>query len=671
MRMNRSPLCALALLAFGSGQPLFAQDAGNRENAREDWLRFVPNDVGFYVELNNLEGIRRRFSKLGIWETIRELTEGSDASTPTDGRSPRLLGMTPEATIVQVLGRRAALIAPCSADWQRGVILAELKDAAEVRRFLRQWRAKRMTAEGSVRKYSLRDGLRLAVRDRLIVIGPAVDPEHLWQRTVLLLAGHGGRHLGGHSGFAGLRAMLGESCDGLVYAVWPENDPFAFAGCQRLLVGLSFSRREMRCELRGWRRGADEPLVPWDAAVVATMPANTLAVWSGSFRTDVFQNPPPDTALSDTESLIGLFVSALSGLNHRSEQLLEKLGPRVTVALGSDSGAVAGGFHMPSAAIVCETQDAGAIVEHLDLVIGFFAKLVTFMAKSGSEKPDLSAVLERQVEGTDVHFVRLGDVLARRLKLPFLKKIEICWASLDDRIIFATGTKYLEQIILAARGKIERLDAGKLLPPSSPEGDTGMPLVEWSMIRGQDLAAMFVTWLDYLARHHPEALRDEVWQAWARQRLADGARLGVGLESPASSPGRAVVREIVPGSPAAGILRAGDIIVEAAGKPLPQRHAATEVARRYKRRGESPVFRLRVLRDGQSLDLPIPVSPAPALDLAGLEPVEAMRQLVKLLQCARAVTIARYGTNAERLNVDVRVHWRETRPSDAADKPGT
>ncbi len=665
---KHSPLRAFALLVAGSVQPLLAQDA---ENPREDWLRFDPNDAGFYLELNDLAGIRRRFSKLGIWGTIRELTEGDDASTPVDGRSRTLLGMAPEAAIVQVLGRRAALIAPCSADWQRGVILAELKDPAEVRRFLRQWRAKRMAPEGTVHKYVLRDGLRLAVRDRLIALGPADDREHLWQRTVLLLAGRGGRHLGAHAGFAGLRAMLGDRCDGLVYAAWPEGDPFAFAGCQRLVVGLSFSRREVRCELRGWRRGADEPLVPWDGAVVGALPANTMAVWSGSFRTDVFRNPPPDTALGDQESLIGLFVGTLSGLNRRSERILEALGPHVTVALGPDATAAAGAFHMPSAAVLCETQDAGAMVEHLDRVIGFFAKLVTFMAKSGSEKPKLSTVLKRRIEGVDVSFVRLGDVLARRLALPFLEKIEVCWANLDDRIVFTTSTKHLEQIIFAARRKIERLDAGQLLPSSPPGRETDAPLVEWSMIRGEDLAATFATWLDYLARHHPESLHDEAWQAWARQRLADGARLGVGLASPADSPGRAVVREIAPGSPAGGILKTGDLIVSVAGEPLPQRRAAVEVARRYERRGAASVFSVRVLRAGESLDLRIPVSPAPTLDLAGLEPVKAMRQLIKLLQCAEVATISRHGTDAERLAVDVRIRWRATRRSRADDRSGS
>lgn len=662
---RRSPiLLALALLVAGSERPLRAQEVDTAGNTREDWLRFVPNDVGFYAELNDLEGIRQRFSKLGVWETVRELAEGGDASTPGVTRSERLLGMTPEAAIAEVLGRRAALIAPCSADWQRGVILAELPSAAEVRRLLRQWRAKRLAPEGDVRTYSLRDGLRLAVRDRLIVLGPAVDNEHLWQRTVLLLAGRGGRHLGAHSGFAGLRAMLGKSYDGLIYSAWPENDPFAFAGCQRLLVGLSFSGREVRCELRGWRRGVEEHLVPWDVEVAAALPATTLASWSGSFRTDLFQNPPPDTALGDKESLIGLFVGTLSGLNRQSERILEKLGPRVTVAVGPDASAAAGDFHMPSAAVVCETQDAGAIVEHLDLVIGFFAKLVTFMAKSGSEKPRLSAILKRQIEGVDVRFVRLGDVLARRLELPFLKKIEVCWASLDDRIVFATRTAYMEQIIRASRGKIERLDAGELLPATSPERDSDAPLVEWSMLRGEDLAAVLATWLDYLAGHHPESLRDEAWRAWARARLADGMRLGIGLASSADNAGRAVVREVASDSPASGILKVGDLIVAAAGEPLPERGSATEVARRYERRGQATVFSVRVLREGEPLELQIPVRPMPAIDLTGLAPVKAMRQVITLMSCAEVVTIARHGTDAERLDVDVRIRWRKTAPAD-------
>src|SRR5690606_29834371 len=137
--------------------------------------------------------------------------------------------------IEQVLGRRAALFAKRSDDWQNGIIVAELESQSALRRLLRAWRARPMADEGVVARYRLRGGLICAVSERIVIIGPQDDPDGLLGRSVLLLAGKSGPHLAGQSAFASLRARLPSDADAVVFARWPDDYRYAFADCRRVM----------------------------------------------------------------------------------------------------------------------------------------------------------------------------------------------------------------------------------------------------------------------------------------------------------------------------------------------------------------------------------------------------------------------------------------------------
>lgn len=627
-------------------------------NVQTDWLRIVPGDARFYIELNDLEGIRRRFQRLGIWRTVRELTErdAPPTSQPWRRRSEELLGMSPEVAISQVLGRRSALIATGPATWQSGVILAELDDVGEVRRLLRRWRAKRISGEGPVRRFLLRGDLLLGVQDRLLVIGPANDPEGLWARTALLLSGKKGPHLGGRSEFAALRARLRGDVNGLAYIAWPPGDPYAIAGCEKLLVGFSVTDEGIHCEFHGQRQGSTELLIPWKAALAGALPADTLAAWSGSFQPTSLRSPPAGTVLDDQSSIIGLFVGMLTGLDRQSGKILDTLGPHVTIVLGPDATAPTDGFQLPGVTVICEARDVQDHVHALDVLMGFFASLLEVTTEGRRESP-LRIVKKRQVEGVELHYVAIGSVLSKRLGLPFLDRAEVCWAGMENALVFSSSTEHVEKIIRAAGRKTQRLDGSAVGATILPHDIEGSPPVQWTMLRGAEISRMFTGWLNYLRKHHPEALRDGWWQSWATDRLRRRVRLGVALENDPADDRRAIVREIEPKSPAAGALRVGDVIVSAAGRPLRGPQPAQEVARRYEQRGLTKRFKIGVLRGTKPLNLEIAVSPVPQADLGDLRPVRALRQLIVLLRRAQAVRVTRYGSDPNRFDVDMSVVW--------------
>ena len=59
------------------------------------------------------------------------------------------------------------------------------------------------------------------------------------------------------------------------------------------------------------------------------------------------------------------------------------------------------------------------------------------------------------------------------------------------------------------------------------------------------------------------------------------------------------------------------------------------------------------------MDVDIPVQPADPVDLAGFEPVRAMRQLMVLTQKVRTVTLIRAMSTADRLDSRVDIRWAE------------
>jgi hypothetical protein len=649
-------LPAFVILAAPAAMAWSQQGATNN---RADWLRIVPGDARFYIELNDLKGIRRRFQQLGIWRTVRELTEqdAPQTSQPWRRRSEELLGMSPEVAINQVLGRRSALIATGPGTWQSGVILAELDSVAEVQRLLGRWQAKRITGEGPVRRFLLRGDLLLAVQDRLLVIGPANDPEGLWARTVLLLSGKKGPHLRGRAEFAALEARLHGNVGGLAYIAWPPENPYAIAGCERLLLGFTVTEKGLRCEFHGQRQGSTELITPWKAELAGALPADTLAAWSGSFRPTSLRTPPAGTILDDRDSLIGLFVGMLSGLDRQAGNILDTLGPRVTIVLGPDAAAPADGFQLPDLTVVCEARDVQDHVHALDVLVSFFARLIEATTERRRESPLRVTVQKREVEGVELHYVAIGSVLPKRLGLPFLDKVEVCWAGMENALVFSSSPTHVANIIRAARHKARRLDESPVGPSVMPHDIDGSPTVQWTMLRGTEVSRMFTGWLDYLARQHPEALRDGWWQSWAADRLRRRARLGVALKDDPTNGRRAIVREIEPKSPAAEALRINDIIVSAAGRPLRGPQPAREVARRYEQRGLTKRFKIGVLRDGKPFNVEIPVSPVPQADLSDLRPIHALRQLVILLRRVQTVRMTRHGSDPNRFDVDMSVVW--------------
>jgi hypothetical protein len=649
-----------------------AEPTPSTSDESADWLKIVPGEARFYVEVRDLAGIRRQFQRLGIWKTVRELTGQKAPGTttrPWQSTTEEHLKLNAETAIHFFLGRRAALIATESAQWQNGVMLAELEKGADMRVWLRRWRAKTLADEGAVRRYELPGGILLAIADRTIAFGPAGDPDGLWGRTVLLLAGRRGPTLAGRAEFAALRSRLSGVYPSLLYVVWPDGDPTAVGGCSRLLVGVSTTESGISCELRGQRTARDDAEAPLTVSVLRDLPAATLAVRAGSFDFDQITGRAKSRTAVQEDTLVRLLLRGLTEGERTSGESPADLGPEYFIVVGKDQTVQSRGFDLPAITVICQTTGGESYVAQLDRTMRVATMLLAHVARPSERRPERIAVQDADCDGVQLHHVVVGPILAERTGFSFLENVDVCWALLDGRLVLSTSLAHVQEIVRAARGKMPKLgDAGnaKDLLPTAAEAN---PVVEWWFARGSDVAEMVSGWLGYWKQAQPETLQPEWWQQWATERLAHRAQLGIGLAADETDPHRAVVKEVERKSPALRVLRVGDIVVGAAGAPLSTSQPAREVAERYASRRDETQFSLQVLRNGQVTNVTIPVPPTPPVDLKGFDPVRALKQLTTLSSHARSATVWRYAVAPDRFDARIQIYWEPIK--NATSKPST
>lgn len=655
-----SIVLAIAATSIGRAQP----EAGRPAEPAADWLKIVPGEAHFYAEMSDLAGVRSLFRNLGIWETVRELSEAPSkgaTTQPWHRMAEQFLGMDADAAIDQVLGRRSALIATEPQEWQNGVLLAELATASDVGPLLKRWKAKPMSDEGLVKRYTLAGGLMLAVLDRTIALGPAEDPEGLWGRTVLMLSGRRGPNLSGRSEFAALKTRMSANYPGLLYVTWPEGTPYALAGCTRLLVGVSVTGSQITCELQGQRATPVTNDSTCDVSLLGSLPADTIAVLADTFDFATLGKEAGAGRFNEGASLLAFSIGAFSAPEGAPSDLIARMGPPFTVVVGAGRSSSP---IVPTFTVICPVKEGDQHVKQLDTVLGFLAQVLAASAVSAGEELREVKVATQSVGDVSLHRVEVGPALARRTGLDSLKETELCWCLASGRLMLGTSPSQMEEILRASQNKAKRIDGvtalRSILPGIGSEPD-GTGTGQWIYLRGAQAAKMLESWLQHLAKDHPTMLQESWWRQWAEQRVEQFTRLGVVLEQDPSSPVRTVVREVEPDSPAVDYLKPGDIILAAAGRSLTTTRPAHEVARRYRERGTARRFEVRVLRGGETRDVQIPVQPANALELEGFDPIEAIQRIITLTRRVDALTVQRFTGKADRLTARVTIRWSDAK----------
>lgn len=655
---RRRTLAAAFFVVAGAiaARPAPAHGQAPDQVASVDFARLVPGDADFFVEVSKLRDLQQSFQSLGVWQALRDTVEGDKATTqPWQRRSEQLLGMSSEQMVVRVLGHRAALFAKQSDDWQNGVLIAEFESRVALRTLLQDWRARELPKDGPVRRYQLRGNLRCAVLDRILILGPPDDPEGLWGRSVLLLTGRG-PHLAGQSEFASLRSRLKDAPDALLFARWPKEYAYAFAGCERILVTMKFESIQTTCNIYGRRRTPRQDDVAIDSALLERASEEAVAVWAGALDDDDAA-ADPSLAPSGPGALLHQLLGRLPNWRGTQASLLRSAEHGVLLQLGTSPS---GDFQFPTLCLTLQSKDASNVAQQFDDLFVLLAQLIAYFATPRGEAFEMPSI-EHQTHGdADVRRIDLGRLLARREGLAFLRPMELAWTATPSVVVIATSTASVVQTIRRGDDESDRHGSNALHTAMQQLCDTSKESVaEFGYVRGRAASSMVASWLEYAKTRYPEIVNDAWWQVWIASKLAEETRLGIGLQNDKTAPGRAVVVEIAPSSPAASLLQVGDVIVEAFGEPLSNRNAAQSLATHYERRGDRDAMPLVVFRDGRRMTVDIRVPRSPLRHPLKVKPITAMGRLTALLGGIETASYARMSTDPAHLDVRIRLRWAD------------
>lgn len=616
----------------------------------------MPGDADFYVEISDLSKLRKNLQTLGVWEALRETIEGDQASTqPWQKRSDQLLGMSSEELIVRVLGKRAALFAKRSDDWQNGVLIAQIDSRMELQALLQDWRARPLADEGVVRRYQLRGDLLCAVLDQTIILGPPNDPDGLWGRSVLLMTGRG-PHLAGQSAFASLRSRLSAEPDAIVFARWPDDYPYAFAGCERLMLSMQFDGATTSCALYGRRRTSigDEPSI--DSNLLRRISASAIAMWAGALNDAGTAPADGSLAPAGPGEFLHQLIAKLPVWSASEPSLLSSIDPCVLLQLGSLK---TDELLFPTLTLTMRSEDSAGIVRQLDPVLVLFTQMIAIFATSKDNAYDIPDVEHSETAGADLRRIDLGRVLARRSGLAFLRPMKLAWTADDRNVFIGTSAEFVEETLRAGHGPAGGSASRSQSALRELYDDKRELIAEFGFVRGEAVAEMVNSWIAFAESRYPEVVDNGWWQVWIASKLTEQSRFGVGMVDDSTAPGRAIVREISPASPAALYLHVDDVVVGVAGKALDSKRSAQCVADHYERRGDANVLSLDVIRDGQRMKFDIPVPNSPRLSSLNIRPITALRRVAGLLRGIESASYVRVSDDPTNLDVRVIVRWSD------------
>ena len=625
-----------------------------------DLARFVPNDVGFYAEFRDLSTTRKQFEAMGIWKALRGYAEGDVAvSNRWQRQTEQSLGITGDELIRDLLGHRAAIFSTSPAEWQDGVIIAQLTAPSKVTALLRRWGVDVNVVPDSLGVYQIGESLNCATRDDIMILGRVIDENGGdWERSKQLLIEQSRSHLAGRSEFAALRSHLPESPGGMLFAKWSESDRFALLGCRTMMAGFYFESHETRCRLVGHLNRDDQQWEKLPDRFWSQRPQDEMAFWASNFnnRENLLAASGPAFA---SDSMLANFFNHVFPQDGERASLGRDVGPHYLISSLRREDRTRP--RLPDTALAFSSTAPEKAVQAMESIIVLVGNLIRIMAPGAPANKTPVKVERSEVGDRSIFTLPWGDLLAMRSEFSFLKPIHLAWAHESSVVGLATSPQALVKTLDALQGDLGNRSSNNNASVWRRFDERSSGVVECGYLHGREWSAVLSSWMIYVEKNHAQLANDAWWQIWAAERMVRDSHLGIGLADTKSKKGVAEVREINVGSPAQGRLMLGDLIVGAAGRALDRRMPARSVAQRYTDRGSATTFSLIVVRNDKRMQVDLSVPPSPNLRLATFRPVSSARKIIQLLRRINTVSYMRYQARAGWLDAEVIVDWM---PSD-------
>ncbi len=625
------PLLSAFLLTLG---------AGDIAPAEERLDRYVPADIGLYVELRDADDLLIPLTEPGAWLAIAEVAGQPARLEDTEEWSLRVqqtVGMSPNNAIRRLFAKRVAFVGEGLRQSQDAAILC--RPAVDVRQLVRQWRAKPYLTASQTSKYRLPNSVDVAVHGKLLAFGDRSSPA-IFPKTLELLETRQGTRLADDPAYQQLLERVPQDPDGVFFV--RLGDPTTTAP----------ARRPERPALLGPLRGSANVLLALhrqqdllhftavgDATVtgaadksgklndlVGTLPERTLLAWAGHVDhpavADAINKLPPRNVLR-----IAFQVQQEAGTIDR---LVNTFDPATCIAVGvvMPEARQVPAPPVPALAVLVKLRDpAQAGKEWFTL---FHSTLAMYKMLSLKVSPPPRPLTLRKTN--------IGDVMVEQLDLSTalgpdptktpLGELHLSWAVDDDVLVLASHVDWLRQILAARRDGAPRL--ASTLSTGLKDDSSKTERDNIFIAQSGPIADLGQLWLRYFERFHPAVLEQRWWRRY--QPGNNNARLGIQVVAD-NARRRLRVESVTPGLPAHGILEVGDEIVGCNGRRFATDDPLAEMRRGMQRRPDARYLEVFVERKRGP-------TRAYKVALPFVDPIQVLRRVVSIGRLVQRVYYA-------------------------------
>ena len=563
---RRCPLRLLLPLLIGG---LYAVAAHAQET--QSLARYAPADAGLFVELHHSEDLLIALSRPRLWATLADLA-GQPAGI-ADAEAWRAhvrytLRMDPSEAIRTLFADGVAFVGEGPLRSQDAIVLCRPAPQEDRDALLRRWRAEPIEQDLPGRAFVLPGAVGLGTRDDVFVFGNADAGDGLFAGA-LRLSSTETLSLAEDETYCMLLAQAPADPDGVLFARLgsarrplilpaPASQPAStqpapptlelpgpFRGARNILLALHRDGQMLHFSAVG--DATPSPRSPSDQAarLMDTLPANTLAAWSG----------PVDYAA------VRAFVRVLPK-EHMARVALrlteEARGPLDKLLSGPT--AIALGFvrasgdapPAPALALLLTAPDPRTAAEAFESLLGTSASLYTLVALQRGW-PRIGAIERFTIDEHPAWRLDLNPAV-EVISGGALRGAQLCWATDGDTLLIATHAEWLGAILRARRSTGPRLAEVFALckRPANTPSET------LAVIQTGPMADLGQHWLDFLEQRAPAVLNEDWW----RGRQPGGAAVPLGLSVTVDGEEKRLhILGVEQGTPASGVLRAGDYVV--------------------------------------------------------------------------------------------------------------
>ncbi|RMF78081.1 MAG: hypothetical protein D6744_10490, partial [Planctomycetota bacterium] len=616
------------------GSPVAAV-AQHSTETDQSLARYVPADVGIFVEVRRAEDLLTALLEPQLWSTMAEFA--GQPSSPRDVKRWRdqvqaTVRMAPDEAIRVLFAGGVAFVGEGVGRSHDAVVLCRPDAEHPPQTLIKRWNAQRIGEPRQPPTYTLYRNIGVATREGILCFGDLIPPQGMYRHVLQSLAAPGKNTLAANPTYRALLARVPPRPDGVFFAAF-EPQPASTQPTARRMELPGLFARSAHILLALHREGpllhfsavgdaptapASQPAAPPHSIDIRRLPAQCLVAWKGNVDYPALlssiRNLPERNVLRTAADLLAPL--------HTLERLLAALAPSTCLSVGlvRPGDPAASDPPFPAAALLIATRDADVVDADLSAAIESVLTVYNFACLRAGllPLPPVRRVTIGETEARVADFTRLLE----NASAGGVGELHLAWAVHDEVLILATHEDWLRRIIQSREGRTADLSRVVAL--------SRVPIAERSenalVVQLAAIADAGSQWLAHLKATSPEVLTEDFWRD--RQPGGGGVRLGIDVEQDRENQ-RLRLRSVIPNLPADGRLRPGDFIVGFDNQRFSTDEPIREIRRALRNRPHARWVVLLVERDGVILPIRIPV---PFVD-----PVQGLRRIVALGNVARCV----------------------------------